>query len=78
MQKLEKIDSKHNDNLVNINIDNMINFMGTEKSEPNWYNGFVHKIKKHDEYRNENFMEVCSDFVNILPNFRNLYRDMQV
>jgi glutamate-1-semialdehyde 2,1-aminomutase len=72
-QRLEKIDNKYNEKLDHISIDNMINFMGTEKSEPQWYNGFIHKIKKHDEYRNENFMEVCSDFVDILPNFKTLY-----
>ena len=72
-QRLEKINSKYNENLYNVSIDNMINFMGTEESDPKWYNGFIHKIKKHDEYRNENFMEVCSDFVDILPNFKTLY-----
>ena len=72
-QRLEKIDSKYKDTLDNITIDNMINFMGTSKSQPEWYTGFVHKIKRHDQYRNENFMEVAPDFVEILPNFSNLY-----
>ena len=72
-QRLEKIDSKYNEKLDNITIDNMINFMGTDENDSDWHNKFIHKIKKHDEYRNENFMEVCSDFVDILPNFKTLY-----
>ena len=72
-QRLENIDSKYNEKLDNITIDNMINFMGTQESEPEWYTGFVRKIKQHDEYRNENFMEVCGEFANILPNFSDLY-----
>ena len=72
-QRLENIDSKYNEKLDNITIDNMINFMGTQESEPELYTGFVRKIKQHDEYRNENFMEVCSEFANILPNFSDLY-----
>ena len=32
-QRLENIDSKYNEKLDNITIDNMINFMGTQESE---------------------------------------------
>ena len=53
-QRLENIDSKYNEKLDNITIDNMINFMGTQESERELYTGFVPN-KQHDEYRNENF-----------------------
>ena len=57
----------------NITVDNMINWMLGTQGNPVWYKRMIKKLKRHDDYRNENFMEVCGDFVDLLPNFKNLY-----
>ncbi len=72
-ERLEKIDSKYTQNLDNISVDNMINWMLGTQDNPVWYKRMAKKLKRHDDYRNENFMEVCPDFVDLLPNFKTLY-----
>jgi sulfatase maturation enzyme AslB (radical SAM superfamily) len=73
-QRLEVIDNRYTKNLDNITVNNIINFMMSKQGQDVYYKGFAKKLKQHDTYRNENFMEVFPEFVDILPNFSSLYK----
>jgi len=65
--------SKNVDKNFAPHIDDVLNFMNSTTGENKEYISWIKELKKHDEYRKQSFLDLHSEYVNILPDFSKIY-----